>query len=64
MRAAILHTIGEEKLDLRDDVEVLGPDLGEVHLRVRASGVCHSDLSAIQWPAAAGARGPRPRGGR
>ncbi|GAA1638255.1 Zn-dependent alcohol dehydrogenase [Actinoplanes couchii] len=48
MRAAILHTIGEEKLDLRDDVEVLGPGPGEVHLRVRASGVCHSDLSAIQ----------------
>ncbi|MEU4422548.1 alcohol dehydrogenase catalytic domain-containing protein [Actinoplanes sp. NPDC024001] len=47
MRAAVLHTIGEEKLDLRDDVTVLGPGPGEVHLRVRASGVCHSDLSAL-----------------
>jgi S-(hydroxymethyl)glutathione dehydrogenase/alcohol dehydrogenase len=47
MRAAVLHTIGDEKLDLRDDVTVLGPGPGEVRLRVRASGVCHSDLSAL-----------------
>ncbi|MEU4693456.1 zinc-binding dehydrogenase [Actinoplanes sp. NPDC023714] len=47
MRAAVLHTIGDEKLDIRDDVTVLGPGPGEVHLRVRASGVCHSDLSAL-----------------
>ncbi|WP_433830401.1 zinc-binding dehydrogenase [Actinoplanes sp. CA-015351] len=47
MRAAVLHTIGDEKLDIRDDVSVLGPGPGEVHLRVRASGVCHSDLSAL-----------------
>jgi S-(hydroxymethyl)glutathione dehydrogenase/alcohol dehydrogenase len=47
MRAAVLHTIGDEKLDLRDDVTVLGPGPGEVRLRVRAAGVCHSDLSAL-----------------
>ncbi|WP_229074264.1 zinc-binding dehydrogenase [Actinoplanes sp. DH11] len=47
MRAAVLHTIGDEKLDIRDDVAVLGPGPGEVHLRVRAAGVCHSDLSAL-----------------
>ncbi|MFC4069192.1 Zn-dependent alcohol dehydrogenase [Actinoplanes subglobosus] len=48
MRAAVLHTIGDEKLDLRDDVTVLGPGPGEVRLRVRAAGVCHSDLSALR----------------
>ncbi|MDI6097349.1 Zn-dependent alcohol dehydrogenase [Actinoplanes sp. NEAU-A12] len=48
MRAAVLHTIGDEKLDLRDDVTVIGPGPGEVRLRVRASGVCHSDLSAMR----------------
>ncbi|MEV6302393.1 alcohol dehydrogenase catalytic domain-containing protein [Actinoplanes sp. NPDC051861] len=47
MRAAVLHTIGDEKLEIRDDVAVLGPGPGEVHIRVRAAGVCHSDLSAI-----------------
>lgn len=48
MRAAVLHTIGDEKLDYRDDVTVLGPGPGEVRLRVRAAGVCHSDLSALR----------------
>jgi S-(hydroxymethyl)glutathione dehydrogenase/alcohol dehydrogenase len=46
VRAAVLHTIGDDKFDLRDDVTVLGPGPGEVHIRVRAAGVCHSDLSA------------------
>jgi S-(hydroxymethyl)glutathione dehydrogenase/alcohol dehydrogenase len=46
MRAAVLHTIGDDKFDIRDDVTVLGPAPGEVRLRVRASGVCHSDRSA------------------
>ena len=46
MRAAVLHTIGADKFDLRDDVTVIGPGPGEVHIRVRAAGVCHSDQSA------------------
>jgi S-(hydroxymethyl)glutathione dehydrogenase/alcohol dehydrogenase len=46
VRAAIVHTIGDDKFDLRDDVTVIGPGPGEVHIRVRAAGVCHSDLSA------------------
>jgi S-(hydroxymethyl)glutathione dehydrogenase/alcohol dehydrogenase len=46
VRAAVLHAIGDEKFDLRDDVIVLGPGPGEVRIRVRAAGVCHSDLSA------------------
>ncbi|GIM92059.1 Zn-dependent alcohol dehydrogenase [Paractinoplanes toevensis] len=45
MRAAVLHDLGE-KLDVRDDVTVLGPGPGEIRIRVRAAGVCHSDQSA------------------
>jgi S-(hydroxymethyl)glutathione dehydrogenase/alcohol dehydrogenase len=45
VRAAILHDVGE-KLDIRDDVTVLGPAPGEIRIRVRAAGVCHSDQSA------------------
>jgi S-(hydroxymethyl)glutathione dehydrogenase/alcohol dehydrogenase len=46
MRAAILHAIGDDKFEIRDDVMVIGPGPGEVRIRVRAAGVCHSDLSA------------------
>jgi S-(hydroxymethyl)glutathione dehydrogenase/alcohol dehydrogenase len=45
VRAAVLHDLGE-KLDIRDDVTVLGPGPGEIRIRVRAAGVCHSDQSA------------------
>ena len=46
MRAAVLHSIEDEKFDIRDDVVAVGPGPGQVRIRVRASGVCHSDLSA------------------
>ena len=42
----VLHAIGDEKFEIRDDVTVIGPAPGEVRIRVRAAGVCHSDLSA------------------
>ena len=45
VRAAVLHAL-DEKFDIRDDVNVLGPGPGEVRIRVRAAGVCHSDQSA------------------
>jgi S-(hydroxymethyl)glutathione dehydrogenase/alcohol dehydrogenase len=46
MRAAVLHSIEDSTFDIRDDVEAVGPGPGQVRIRVRASGVCHSDLSA------------------
>jgi S-(hydroxymethyl)glutathione dehydrogenase / alcohol dehydrogenase len=46
MRAAVLHAIGDEKFEIRNDVTVIGPARGEVRIRVRAAGVCHSDMSA------------------
>src|ERR1700730_18144948 len=36
----------DEKIDIRDDVTAVGPGPGQVRIRVRAAGVCHSDLSA------------------
>ncbi|NIL55827.1 alcohol dehydrogenase catalytic domain-containing protein [Salinispora arenicola] len=46
MRAAVFHTVGDDKFEIRDDVSVVGPGAGEVRIRVRAAGVCHSDRSA------------------
>jgi S-(hydroxymethyl)glutathione dehydrogenase/alcohol dehydrogenase len=42
----VLHSIDAEKIDIRDDVVAVGPGPGEVKIRLRAAGVCHSDLSA------------------
>jgi S-(hydroxymethyl)glutathione dehydrogenase/alcohol dehydrogenase len=47
MRAAILRTIGDEKLEIVDDLEVLPPGPTDVTIKVEATGVCHSDLHAM-----------------
>ncbi|GAA0701317.1 Zn-dependent alcohol dehydrogenase [Kitasatospora atroaurantiaca] len=47
MRAAILHEIGQDKLEVRDDVEAVGFGAGKVRVRLRATSLCHSDLSAM-----------------
>jgi S-(hydroxymethyl)glutathione dehydrogenase/alcohol dehydrogenase len=44
VRAAILQAVGEP-LVIVDDVTVLGPGPGQVKVRIRAAGVCHTDLS-------------------
>jgi S-(hydroxymethyl)glutathione dehydrogenase / alcohol dehydrogenase len=46
VRAAVLNSIDDEKIAIRDDVAAVGPNAGQVAIRVRAAGVCHSDLSA------------------
>jgi S-(hydroxymethyl)glutathione dehydrogenase/alcohol dehydrogenase len=48
MRAALLHNTGDEKLEVVDDVEVDAPGPGEVTIKIEATGVCHSDLHAMQ----------------
>ena len=47
MRAALVRKGGQERTEVRRDVATreLGP--GDVRVRIRASGVCHSDLSAM-----------------
>ncbi|MER5864324.1 Zn-dependent alcohol dehydrogenase [Kitasatospora sp. NPDC002040] len=47
MRAAILHQIGQDELEVRDDVEAVGFGPGKVRVRLRATSLCHSDLSAM-----------------
>ncbi|CCK30473.1 mycothiol-dependent formaldehyde dehydrogenase [Streptomyces davaonensis JCM 4913] len=47
MRAAVLHETGQDKLEVLDDVEAVGFGPGRVRIRVRATGLCHSDLSAM-----------------
>ena len=47
MRAAVLHEIGQDKLEVLDDVEAVGFGPGKVKLRIRAAGLCHSDVSAM-----------------
>jgi S-(hydroxymethyl)glutathione dehydrogenase / alcohol dehydrogenase len=47
MRAAVLRNTGDEKVEVRDDVE-LGPvGEGEVKVAIHATGVCHSDVSGM-----------------
>lgn len=47
MRAAVLQETGQDKLEVLDDVEAVGFGPGKVKVRVRATGLCHSDISAM-----------------
>lgn len=47
MKAAVLNQVGDSKLELRDDVTTTDPGPEEVRVRIRATGICHSDLSAM-----------------
>lgn len=47
MKAAVLHNVGDNALDIRDDITILDPGQGQVTVRIHATGVCHSDLSAM-----------------
>ncbi|MFI0373066.1 alcohol dehydrogenase catalytic domain-containing protein [Actinomadura sp. 1N219] len=46
-RAAVMHAVGDRELDLRDDVRAVGPGPDQVKVEIRATGVCHSDLSTM-----------------
>jgi S-(hydroxymethyl)glutathione dehydrogenase/alcohol dehydrogenase len=47
MRAAVLRKTGDVDLDVRDDIELRPMGAGDVKVRITHSGVCHSDLSAM-----------------
>src|SRR5580693_4236564 len=47
MKAAVLHEVGNETLDVRTDIESTPVTEGKVRIRIKATGVCHSDLSAM-----------------
>lgn len=46
MRAAVVREAGP-KAEVRDDVVLLGPDAGQVKVKIHSTGVCHSDISAM-----------------
>lgn len=47
MRGAICTTTGNETVEIVDDLRVGDPGPGEVRVRIRAAGICHSDLSGM-----------------
>ncbi|AXE26198.1 Zn-dependent alcohol dehydrogenase [Streptomyces globosus] len=47
MRAALQSETGQDKLEVVDDMEAVGFGPGRVRIRIRATGLCHSDLSAM-----------------
>src|SRR5687768_13652304 len=47
VRAAVVEAYGQEKAEIRDDVEAIAPAPGHVKVRMRSTGVCHSDMSAM-----------------
>jgi len=47
MRAALLHQVGDDKLDIVENVRLVDIGPGQVRVALRATGVCHSDLSAM-----------------
>ncbi|HVT20906.1 MAG TPA: Zn-dependent alcohol dehydrogenase [Mycobacteriales bacterium] len=47
MKAAVLSTVGSQTLEVRDNVDATPVTEGKVRVKIRATGVCHSDLSAM-----------------
>jgi S-(hydroxymethyl)glutathione dehydrogenase/alcohol dehydrogenase len=47
MQAAVLRQTGDTELDIVDDVTLVETGPGLVRVRIRATGVCHSDLSVM-----------------
>jgi S-(hydroxymethyl)glutathione dehydrogenase/alcohol dehydrogenase len=47
MRAALLRNTGDEKLDVVSNASVVETAPGFVRLKIKATGVCHSDLSTM-----------------
>jgi Zn-dependent alcohol dehydrogenase len=47
VRAAVIRGSGVKEVELLDDASTVGPDPAEVKVRIKATGVCHSDLSIL-----------------
>jgi Zn-dependent alcohol dehydrogenase len=47
VRAAVIKESGVTEVELRDDTTTVGPDPDEVKVKIKATGVCHSDLSIM-----------------
>jgi S-(hydroxymethyl)glutathione dehydrogenase / alcohol dehydrogenase len=47
MRAAVLRNTGDDKLEIRDDLTLAEVGPGQVKVKIEATGLCHSDVSAM-----------------
>lgn len=47
MRAAVLRQIGDTKVDVVDNLELVETGPGLVRVKIRATGICHTDLHAM-----------------
>lgn len=48
MLGAVLWNVGDEDLEVRDDLELTGgPGPGQVQVRIKATGLCHTELSVM-----------------
>src|SRR4051812_6463844 len=47
MRVAVLRRIGDETLDVVDGASTVEVGPGEVRVKIGATGVCHTDMSAM-----------------
>jgi Zn-dependent alcohol dehydrogenase len=47
VRAAVIRGSGVKEVELLDDASTVGPDPAEVKVKIKATGVCHSDLSIL-----------------
>lgn len=47
MKAAVLHAVGESKIEIRNDVTTIATPPHSVKVKIHATGVCHSDLHAV-----------------
>jgi S-(hydroxymethyl)glutathione dehydrogenase/alcohol dehydrogenase len=47
VKAAVLQEIGSTTLDVLDDIETAPLTAGKVRIAIKATGVCHSDLSSM-----------------
>ena len=47
MLAAILRNTGDDTLEVADNVELIDPGPGQVKVKITHTGICHSDLSAM-----------------
>jgi S-(hydroxymethyl)glutathione dehydrogenase/alcohol dehydrogenase len=50
----VVTALGQQRAEIRDDVEAVEPGPGQVTLQLGATGVCHSDLSVLDGVIPAG----------
>jgi len=48
MRAALLHNIGDETVEIVDDIEIGSVGPTDVLVDIKSTGVCHSDLHGMK----------------